>query len=82
MSLISYVQELRVSKKSGRNPLPQDWLIDHPSLKRAQKITHMEFSLAVVCITIRIFQNGGLKKKWVDSKEHQNTHNRLVMEIM
>ena len=32
--------------------LPQDWLISHPGLKRAQKINLIEFSLSFICITI------------------------------
>lgn len=46
---------------SGRNCLPQDWLISHHDLKRVQKINCMEFLLLysmllyvvyVVCITM------------------------------
>ena len=62
LSLISYVQALRGSKQkksqSGGSPLPQDWLIGHPSLKRAQKTNPMEFSLAFVYITIDIYYGG------------------------
>jgi len=34
----------RVKQKKKEDRLPQDWLISHPDLKRAQKINLVEFS--------------------------------------
>lgn len=68
--------------RSGKGPLPQDGLISQSSLKRAQKINRIEFSLSFVWIPIHVLTNGGLNKKNEWMVRNTKIHKGLVMEIM
>lgn len=48
---------------SGRSPLPQDGLISQPSLKRAQKINRIEFSLSFSMDSHTCIAERGIEQK-------------------
>ena len=65
---------------SGRSSLPQDGLISQPSLKRAQKINPIEFSLSFVWAPIHERGEVEQKKGWM--VRNTKIHKGLVMEIL
>ncbi|KAG8474750.1 hypothetical protein CXB51_031288 [Gossypium anomalum] len=68
LCVLSISLQLSGGKRKRKKSLPQDGLISQSSLKRAQKINCIEFSLSFVWIPIHVFLNkrGGIEQKRVD----------------